>query len=101
MANIEPETTPIFLPSDKLDSSDGRGLGIVSPKNFEPSRWHPTTAEGKVQYFKFVNLILGRIRAGESNINEVHLFFDLLNTDGEPAFWAPVPEFLPVLQRGE
>lgn len=86
--------------SKEPDTSDGRGLGIISQKAFEPSRWHPSRPELKEQYVKFVNLIVGRICANESNITEAQLLFKLLNTDGKPSFWTPVPRILPELEAG-
>ena len=94
------EPPPTQLPSLELEASDGRGLGIISTNNFEPSRWRPSRPVHKEQYLKFVDLILGRIQANESNATEARLFFELLSTDGDPGFWAPVPGFMPDLEAG-
>jgi len=98
MDEVEPQQ--IHPPSPEPDSSNGRGLGIISPSMFEPSRWEPSAPVRKEQYLKFVNLILGRIRANESNATEARLFFEMLKTDGEPGFWAPVSTFLRELGEG-
>jgi len=96
----ETEPQPFHLPSRELDSSDGRGLGTIAPSMFEPSRWEPSAPVRKEQYLKFVNLILGRIRANESNATEARLFFELLRTNGEPGYWAPVSTFMQDLGEG-
>lgn len=96
----ETEPQSIQLPSDEPDNSNGQGLGIVSPSMFEPSRWEPSSPVRKEQYLKFVNMILGRIRANESNATEARLFFELLKTDDKPEFWAPVSMFMQDLREG-
>ena len=42
-----------------------------------------------------------RIRAGESNLEEVTRFVQLLATDGEDAFWAPVAKLVPEVDKNE
>ncbi len=96
----ETETQSIHLPSHELDSINGQGLGIISRSMFEPSRWEPSSPIRKEQYLKFVNLILGRIRANESNATEARLLFELLKADGKPEFWAPVPTLMRDLGEG-
>lgn len=98
MNETEPEQ--IHLPIHEPDSSNGRGLGIISLSIFEQSRWDPSAPVRKEQYLKFVNLILGRIRANESNATEARLFFELLRADGKPEFWAPVSTFMRDLGEG-
>lgn len=49
-----------------------------------------------LQYVKFVTIMVGRIRAGESDVQEVKLFFELLTTDHEgDAFWTPIEKLMP------
>lgn len=98
MTDAEPP--PIQLPSQGLDSSDGRGLGKIAPSMFEPSRWRPSAPLGREQYLKFVNLMLGRIRVNESSATEARLFFELLRADSQPGYWAPVPGFMKELEDG-
>ena len=61
----------------------------------------PATPILDIQYIKFVTVMIARIRVGESNIEEVRHFFELLRTDGEDAFWAPVPELMPEIKPNE
>ena len=49
-----------------------------------------------LQYVKFVTVMVSRIRAGESDVQEVKLFFELLTTDNEgDAFWTPIEKLVP------
>ncbi|CAF9929604.1 MAG: hypothetical protein HETSPECPRED_007414 [Heterodermia speciosa] len=79
----------------------GTGLGIIAPEMFEPTKWSPAQPILDLQYLKFVTLIVCRIRAGESNLEEVRRFVKLLATDGEDAFWAPVAKLIPEVDRNE
>ena len=94
------EPLPIRSSSPMIDHRQGLGLGSISDHMFEPSRWYPSAPVLSEQYTKFVNAILGRIRANESNAHEARLFFELLRHDGEPGFWRPVDEFMPNLEEG-
>ncbi|KAL8824316.1 MAG: hypothetical protein Q9191_005139 [Dirinaria sp. TL-2023a] len=95
------EPLPIRSSAPTIDHRQGFGLGRVSDDVFEPSRWYPSAPVLCEQYTKFVNAMLGRIRANESNAHEVRLFFELLRVeDGEPGYWRPVNGFLPALEDG-
>lgn len=94
------ETLPIRSSAPMIDHSQGLGLGTISDDMFEPSRWYPSAPVLAEQYTKFVNVMLGRIRANESNAHEARLFFELLRTGRETGFWKPVDGFLPALEEG-
>ncbi|KAG7005573.1 hypothetical protein G7Y79_00019g047530 [Physcia stellaris] len=93
-----PKLAPLILSEIK---EPGTGLGIISREMFDASRWSPATPHLDIQYLKFVTLITNRIRAGESSVKEVEDFVRLLTTDGEDAFWAPVPELVPEVDPDE
>ncbi|KAL8792304.1 MAG: hypothetical protein Q9195_005095 [Heterodermia aff. obscurata] len=86
------ELAPLILSNIQVY---GTGLGAIAPDMFEPTKWSPAQPVLDLQYLKFVTLIVCRIRAGESNLDEVRRFVELLATDGEDAFWAPVGKLIP------
>ena len=78
----------------------GLGLGKIADKFFFESTWEPRLSEpmGKVQYAKFVAVMVHRIRGEESCVREVHRFAALLSTERNHDFMRPAVPLIPELR---
>ncbi|KAI4282342.1 MAG: hypothetical protein L6R38_003022 [Xanthoria sp. 2 TBL-2021] len=88
--------------TDQLDAShstgtDGVGLGPIDPRFLARRTWPLDTPERIFQYHKFVQLMINRIRGGESNDQETKLFADLINHPDNWQYMVPVSGMLPEL----
>ena len=57
---------------------DGVGLDQIDDKFLDPDQWPINSVAGLRQYRMFVQIMVTRIRAGESNSNEVQGLLDVL-----------------------
>ncbi len=78
----------------------GLGLGKIANKFFWASTWEAKLSEpvGKIQYGKFVAMMVHRIRGEESCIEEVHHFAELLGTERNREFMRPAVPLIPELR---
>lgn len=78
----------------------GLGLGKIAEKYLMESTWEPRLLEptGKIQYAKFVAVMVHRIRGEESCITEVHRFAGLLSTERNHEFMKPAVPLIPELR---
>lgn len=78
----------------------GLELGTIAEKFFWACTWEPRLSEpvGKVQYGKFVAVMVHRIRGEESCIKEVHHFVELLSTERNLEFMRPAVPLIPELR---
>ncbi|KAL8694493.1 MAG: hypothetical protein Q9224_003562, partial [Gallowayella concinna] len=79
------------------ESPPGIGMGPIDPRFLERDTWPLEPPERIHQYRKFVQLMVNRIRAGESDDAETRQFVDLF---GGPKYWlymVPILGFLPEL----
>lgn len=77
----------------------GVGLGPVDPKFLTREAWPLHTAEQLMQYRKFVQLLINRVRAGESNDAETKRFMDMFNTPNNWIYVIPALGMLPELDK--
>ena len=79
--------------------SPGHGIGRISPRLFEVATWsrHMESAVGMRQYGKFVETMLYRICAEESDPDEFRAFVDLIATDVNRKFLEVALRHLPDL----
>ena len=79
----------------------GLGLGKIADKFFFESTWAPRLLEpmGKVQYAKFVAIVIHRIRGEESCVREIHRFAELLSTERDHEFMKPAVPLIPELRH--
>ena len=82
-------------------STPGRGLGVISRKYLEPATWEPllSTEMGRGRYGKFVASMVERIRAKESNYDEIRNFVHLVATEHNWDFMRVAMPFLPELKE--
>ncbi|KAI4244127.1 MAG: hypothetical protein L6R40_003111 [Gallowayella cf. fulva] len=85
--------------SDALDAqtSSGIGLGPIHRRFLERETWPLDPPESILQYRKFVKLMIDRIRAGESNTEELDGFLGLFDTGENWQYMVPVLGMLPEL----
>lgn len=78
----------------------GLGLGKIAGMFFCANTWEARLSEpvGKVQYGKFVAVMVHRIRGEESCIKEVHHFAELLSTERNVEFMRPAVPPIPELR---
>ena len=78
----------------------GLGLGTIAESLFWASTWESKLSEpmGKVQYGKFVAVMVHRIRGEESSITEVHHFAELLGIERNHDFMRPAVPLIPELR---
>lgn len=77
----------------------GIGLGPIDPKYLTREAWSLQGAEALTQYRKFIQLMINRIRGGESNKNETERFTYIFE---RPAHWTwmiPALGMLPELEE--
>ena len=79
----------------------GLGLGRIAEKYFLESTWELRLLEptGRIQYAKFVAIMVRRIRGEESCIREVHRFAGLLSTERNHGFMKPAVPLIPELRH--
>ncbi|KAL8735131.1 MAG: hypothetical protein Q9166_001007 [cf. Caloplaca sp. 2 TL-2023] len=75
----------------------GVGLGPIEPRFLERKTWPLKIPECISQYWKFVQLVINRIRAGESHSAETGKFLDLLGTGDDWQYILPALGMLPEL----
>ncbi|KAL8898769.1 MAG: hypothetical protein Q9207_006538 [Kuettlingeria erythrocarpa] len=75
----------------------GIGLGPIDPVFITRDKWPLHKEEGKTQYGKFAQLMVNRIRGGESNEIETKRFTDMFSELEHWPWIAPVLEMLPEL----
>lgn len=79
----------------------GQGLlGIINSKLFEPETWLPLIENpmGRVQYGKFIDAMISRIRLEKSNADEVRAFVNLVASDGNHALMTVALPHMPEVQ---
>ncbi|KAL8698986.1 MAG: hypothetical protein Q9201_006268 [Fulgogasparrea decipioides] len=64
----------------------GIGLGTMDPQFLIRESWPLHTVQGQIQYRKFVQTMINRVRAGESNDAETCQFLDMFGTLGDWAY---------------
>ncbi|KAL8712381.1 MAG: hypothetical protein Q9225_006941 [Loekoesia sp. 1 TL-2023] len=77
----------------------GIGLGPIDPKLLTREAWPLHTAEQLIQYRKFVQLLINRVRGGESNDAETERFIDMFNTPSDWIYVIPALGMLPELDE--
>ncbi|KAL8721754.1 MAG: hypothetical protein Q9181_007641 [Wetmoreana brouardii] len=70
----------------------GIGLGTLDPQFLTRERWPLHTAQGQIQYRKFVQTLINRVRAGESNDAETCQFLDMFGTLKDWAYLTSIVE---------
>lgn len=88
--------------TDQLDAShstgtDGVGIGPIDPRFLARRTWPLDTPERIFQYHKFAQLMINRIRGGESNDQETKLFTDLINHPDNWQYMVSASGMLPEL----
>ena len=95
------EQPPQRLPKCSEPSATGRDLGVINRKYFETATWDPllSTEMGRGQYGKFVTSMIERIRAKESNFDEIRSFVHLVATEHNWDFMRVAMPYLPELKE--
>ncbi len=78
-------------------SLTGIGLGPIDPVFMTRDKWPLHKEEGRTQYGKFAQLMVNRIRGGESNEVETKRFSDMFSRLEHWPWMAPLLELLPEL----
>lgn len=76
----------------------GTGLGPLDETFLTREAWPLRGAEALVQYHKFVQLMINRIRAGESDNEETERFINMFGTPGHWTWMVPALGMLPELE---
>ncbi|KAL8992273.1 MAG: hypothetical protein Q9169_007226 [Polycauliona sp. 2 TL-2023] len=77
--------------------SVGIGMGHIEPRFLAREKWPLNTPQRLVQYHKFVQLMINRIRAGESNDEETARFTALIDHSDDWQYMLPACGMLPEL----
>ncbi|KAL9026516.1 MAG: hypothetical protein Q9196_004833 [Gyalolechia fulgens] len=83
-----------------ISSLTGVGLGPIDAKFLTRQAWPIHNAEQMIQYRKFVQLMIHRIRAGESNDGETERFTTIFDWTNNWIYVFPVLGMLPELDDG-
>ncbi|KAL8648326.1 MAG: hypothetical protein Q9226_006045 [Calogaya cf. arnoldii] len=75
----------------------GVEMGPIHPRFLSRKKWPLDNAEHIIQYHKFVQLMIHRIRAGESNDEETKLFTELIDYPDNYQYMVPASGMLPEL----
>ena len=90
-------TGPLSAGALPMAGLPGIGLGPIDPKFFTREAWPLHTAEQLTQYRKFVQLMINRIRAGESNDAETERFLNMADMAEHWVYLVPSFGMLPEL----
>lgn len=82
---------------DELRKREPVKHGPIDPKYYLPRTWTRCSVHDmeRDQFSKFVALVIGRFRSKAGRLEEVPLFVNLLNTEGDFDFMTPALEQIP------
>ena len=85
------------MAGDGLRKHEPGIYGPIDPKYYLPRTWTRCSihAMEQVQFSKFVTFVIGRFRSKAGRLEEVPLFVNLLNTEGDFDFMTPALEQIP------
>ncbi|KAL8903426.1 MAG: hypothetical protein Q9171_007404 [Xanthocarpia ochracea] len=87
------------LDAPPLTAPLGIGIGPIGPRFLARETWPLDTAEHLIQYHKFVQLMINRLRGGESNNAETNQFVDLIDFPHNWQYMVPALGMLPELNE--
>lgn len=97
----EHDMAQCLIPASRQHEPDliGIGFGPINPVFITREAWPIHKEQSRTQYGKFTQLMVNRIRGGESNEVEIERFINMFDVLEHWSWMAPLLEMLPELDE--